>query len=364
MAATKHMLRGGSKAGYDINCPGAATLRATVPDEPAGEAAVRGNAYHDAAEHALKEGLNAEDLLGMTWRRYTVTKEVIDLHLKSYIGFVDDHADDWDWFDVELFMTHPDIPDCGGTADLIYKKGRTLGIGDLKTGQNLISPKADSLHFYAAVAVLSQDLIDDIDDVELTIFQLGEVKQAIITIEELLDWHDRYYASYSDGESFNSGKHCTWCPAMSICPAKRAVAEAAFKYKSIGNDLATALEMIQELEPWIKEVKKDAEKAMMAGAHVEGWKVIETRPTRKWAVDDTDVLEYLGEAGLDLDAAAPRKVITPPQAEKLLGSVETEMVVSVSSGKKIAPLSDKSPALNEEGSRDLSSLHFATKETV
>lgn len=359
MAATKHLLRGGSKAVYDINCPGAAGLRANVPDTPAGDAAVRGNAYHDAAEYALKKGLDVSELLGMSWRGYVVTKDVIDTHLKPYVGFVDDHADDWDWFEVEQFMEHPTIPDCGGTADLLYKKGRTLGIGDLKTGKNLISPKSDALHFYASIAVLSMDL--DIDEVELTIFQLGEVKQAVVSIDDLMSWHDRYMAAYKDGQTFNSGSHCKWCPAMSICPAKRSAAESAFKYKRMGSELAEALALIEELKPWIKEVEKAAESAMMAGAQVEGWKVVETRPTRKWAVDEDEVVRYLESVGLDIESAAPRKAITPSQAEKLLGSVETEMVVSVSSGTKIAPLSDNSPALNTEGSRDLSSLHFATK---
>lgn len=359
MAATKHLLRGGSKAAYDINCPGAAKLRSTVPEGSAGDAAIRGNAYHDAAEHALKEGLDVADLLGMSWRGYTVTQDVIDTHLKPYIGFVDKYVDDWDWFEVEKFMLHPTIPECGGTADLIYQKGRTLGIGDLKTGRNLISPKADSLHFYAAVAVLSLEL--DIDEVELTIFQLGEVKQTTVSIDDLMAWHSRYEAAYKDGESFNSGSHCKWCPAMSMCPAKKDAARTAFQYKRMGADLADSLALIEELKPWIKEVESAAQEAMLAGAHVEGWKVVDSRPTRKWAVDNTQVIEYLESAGLDLESIAPRKVITPPQAEKMLGSVETEMVVSVSSGKRIAPLSDSSPALNTEGSRDLSSLHFATK---
>lgn len=357
MAATKHLLRGGSKAAYDVNCPGAATLRAKIPDSSAGEAAVKGNAYHDAAEHALKKGLSADDLLGMSWRGYAVTKDVIDTHLAPYIGFVDANVDSWDWFDVEMFMRHPTIPDCGGTADLIYQSGRTLGIGDLKTGRNLVSPMSDSLHFYAAIAVLSLSL--DVDDVELTIFQLGEVKRATVAIEDLMAWHDRYVASYRAGDVYNSGPHCKWCPAMSICPAKRRSADEAFKWRSLGGPLSEALEIAEELKPWIKEVEETAKKAMMNGAYVDGWKVVETRPTRKWAVDNTSVMEYLTSVGLDIDEAAPRKVITPPQAEKLLGSVETEMVVSVSSGEKIAPASDDSPALNAEGSRDLSALRFA-----
>lgn len=353
------MLRGGSKAVYDINCPGAAELRAKVPDTPAGDAAVRGNAYHDAAEHALKKGLDVHELLGMSWRGYTITKDVISTHLAPYVGFVDEHVDDWDWFDVEKFMEHPTIPDCGGTADLIYQRGRTLGIGDLKTGKHLISPRSDSLHFYAAVAILSMNL--DVDEVELTIFQLGEVKQAVMPIDDIMTWHDRYMTSYRRGDEYIAGSHCKWCPAMSICPAKKGAAESAFKYKKMGGDLAESLALIEELKPWIKEVESAAEKAMMAGAQVDGWKVVASRPTRKWAVDDTSVLSYLQSVGLDIETAAPRKVITPPQAEKMLGSVETEMVVSVSTGKRIAPLSDSSPALNAEGSRDLSSLHFANK---
>ena len=70
MAATKHLLRGGSKAAYDVNCPGAAALRAKVPESEAGEAAVKGMTRDEvhagyAAGTSMRTWVTADDIAAM-----------------------------------------------------------------------------------------------------------------------------------------------------------------------------------------------------------------------------------------------------------------------------------------------------------
>ena len=361
MAATAHYLRGGSKAYMDINCPAAAELRSKLPPQPAGPAAIKGNAIHDACEYGLIKGLAGQDLLGMTWRSHVMTQEIIDEHITPYFDCVDDMTEEADWFEVEVFMTDPELDDCGGTGDVVYytEKTKTLGIIDLKTGRIQISAKNnDALTFYAWQAKHHFGL--PVEHVQMTICQSGVVRTHTITGAQLDLWREQYVEAYHSNVP-HPGDHCTWCPAKPTCPAVIGKVQKLALWKDM--NLAEALELAQVAKGYIKDVEAAAHDAMMDGLNITGWKVVETRPTRKWALDDAEILTYLAEAGLDLDAAAPRKVITPPQAEKLLGSVEDAMVKKVSSGTTIALETDKRVALNSAGPRDLSDLTNLIIET-
>jgi hypothetical protein len=70
-----------------------------------------------------------------------------------------------------------------------------------------------------------------------------------------------------------------------------------------------------------RKVRDQAHQNAESGMAIPGWVLEKGRKgPRKWAIDDDAVLEtFTGpEFGLDLDAVAPRKVLTLPQVEKIL----------------------------------------------
>lgn len=92
------------------------------------------------------------------------------------------------------------------------------------------------------------------------------------------------------------------------------------------------------IKAWIAAVEKEIQKEIEAGYVFENVVLVPTRPTRVWK-DDADPLKVLRKF-LKLDQAAPRKPLTPAQAEEALGKKTfkekvAEFVTSKSSGVKL-----------------------------
>jgi len=95
---------------------------------------------------------------------------------------------------------------------------------------------------------------------------------------------------------------------------------------------------IPTIKAWIAAVEKEIQKQIEEGHVFENVVLVPTRPTRAWK-DGVDPLKVLRKF-LKLDQAAPRKALTPAQAEEALGKKAfkekvAEFVTSKSSGVKL-----------------------------
>jgi hypothetical protein len=80
---------------------------------------------------------------------------------------------------------------------------------------------------------------------------------------------------------------------------------------------------------------------------VPGYKLVAKRATRQWT-DEDKAASALSQV-LSPEDVYTKKLVTPPQAEKLLKKAKqelpAELVVSISSGSTLAPDSDPRPAV-------------------
>lgn len=82
-------------------------------------------------------------------------------------------------------------------------------------------------------------------------------------------------------------------------------------------DLDRVAAFLPEMKAWIAAVEAELLLALEAGADFQNACLEPIRPTRKWQ-EGLDIIHLLEEIS-DLDTIAPRKALSPAQAEKALG---------------------------------------------
>lgn len=93
------------------------------------------------------------------------------------------------------------------------------------------------------------------------------------------------------------------------------------------------------VEAWVNAVKDQLTRWLEEGVKLKHAELTPTRPSRAWG-DEARALEFLSEYA-SLDIVCPRKIISPAQAEKVLGLAKarsgglSQFVVSESKGTKL-----------------------------
>jgi hypothetical protein len=348
---------GGSTAARRLGCPGSREMEAAYPDTGASAAAIEGTALHSAMEWLLDrdEPIHVKRLTGRAFGHppVRVTEEHITTAIMPALAYFDEVVRTWD-YEVEVQGPFPGIEGAFGTADIVaYPDPRRLIILDWKFGTGVpVSAVGNAqLRYYACVAIERLRAWSTVEEVDLHICQPrvpdGNSSERV-TIDELDAFRVALRKAIDGPPTLAAGDWCRWCRARAVCPEQRARAAAAIRWTEIGRDLPAALSMISGLEDWIRSVQQAAHDALEAGADVPGYKLVEKRRTRQWISEDS-ALEYLVEAGVPLDEAAPRQVLSPVQAEKRLKaageSLPSQLVTLSSPGLTIAPDTDKRPAV-------------------
>jgi hypothetical protein len=264
-----------------------------------------------------------------------------------------------------------------------YKHGRGMGVDVEDNAQ---------LKFYAAGAVFSQAW--PVKTVELVIVQprlansdADPVKRWTMPTYELVEFLDELSTAINRAKramagpmppDFKAGLHCdkSFCNARGtgLCPAYTGRALEALKqdYASVVEVKASALpdpktfdaeglgKLLQALPVWVdwlNQVQQYAEGVMLSGVQIPGFKVVEKIGRRKWVSADEDVASYAELMfGLEADVVRPRKLATLTEVEKQLkaaGATKEQLddfmlkfTLKESSGRTIAPASDRRPAVD------------------
>lgn len=392
-----------------LACPGSVVLSDGKPDSPSRHAA-EGTVAHSLLEDYLVRGLAPEGRVGEV-----ITQDghdiVVDQDMVSALRVAIDHIDEMtNPADIRQAETRVNyaawlgVPTdaAWGTADLIavFSGARELLVGDLKFGRGVevSAVENEQMMLYAGGALLEMDALGvDIDTVRLAIFQprissapsewtitrdelkawlLGRARSGASSVqmavqvypdaaEGATDWHETFLRP---GE-----KQCRWCKAKATCPALRAeVAQTVGEREDItdafepvavahlGNPdpsraLAACLSKVDLIEDWCKAVRAEAERRLLAGEPVPGFKVVQgKRGARAWA-DEAQAEKILREQfRIKIEDAYNLKLITPPQAEKLVkaGTIgprqwpKLQTLITQTEGKPhVAPESDPRPAI-------------------
>lgn len=336
-----HALLSPSSAYRWMSCPGSVNLSRMFPDTTSAYAE-EGTLAHAWAAHFLdpkqpepKESLSSENLT----------------FVQDYVAFVERETAGG-IRRIEYPVSISEVTgeaSAKGTIDCAALVNGTLKIIDLKFGKGV---KVDAEHnlqlmIYAAGALPLFDILDEIQSIELTIFQprINNICSWKLTPKELEEFVNRARARAADAIGFinanplplaalvPSSDACRFCKAKAACPALQRKAAEACDFKPIldkGDDipvipeealsseqLSLNLKLADLLEPWIASVREAAYDRMIEGVEVEGFKLVLGRPGNRQWTSNAEAEAMLKSFKLKEDERYTYKVITPTQLEKL-----------------------------------------------
>ena len=380
----KHASLGASSSDRWMNCTGSPAIIAQVPKKVRDKSSVHadeGTAAHDLAEKCLTSGKNAIDFLHSKFGAFpvdvemaTAVQEYVDVCRATLTG-VGGGANSWVECRINLAPLDPPVPMYGTTDFASYNDvGFILDIVDLKFGRGVLVEVENNpqLKYYAVGTVLEIEKEDPsivITKVRVTIVQPradhpdGSVRTVEYAYSELLDFTgellDQAEATLKPDAPRVPGDWCRWCPAAAICPEKAgqslALAKVEFAAPVVAppepstltvQDLAWLLDTVPAFEAWLKSVRTYATNLLETGGKIPGHKLVDKRADRKWK-DEAKAVEWAEKEGIPSEQAfAPRKLLSMPQMEKLVGKkfIPAELYHKKSSGVTLAPESDKRPA--------------------
>lgn len=367
-----HALLSPSAAHRWMECPGSMAYPANVEDSESSTFADDGTASHEFAAEALRTGKDAEFYLYASVKingvLYTMDEARVEL-VQTYLDLVRERA-----IGRELFIEHRiDLsewlgPDQGGTLDAGVIGDDYIEVIDLKGGSGhkvYASYVAGSkrlpnhqLGLYAAGLLRDAALLGKrIARVNLIIVQpkLYHIDIQEFSVAEILELVDRARkaatlarralaldtsSAEAQGLMSPSEATCLWCRAKAQCPklAQHVALEVRADFETIeatppaapndSNALSTAMQAVPLIEQWCAAVRSAVWDTVANGGEIIGvdgkpMKFVEGKlGSRKW-IDETQAEAALVGQIAD-QSYAPRKIITAPQAAKLLDKKKTK----------------------------------------
>jgi hypothetical protein len=325
--------------------------------------AQEGTAAHALAEHLLTNNeVDASKYLGKEFEGIEVDQEMVE-NVESYINYVRS-------FDGELFVEcrvdfSDWVPNGFGTSDaiVINERDQICHIIDLKYGRGV---KVDAEYntqaqLYALGVFADYGYLYQFNAIEVHIYQprINHFSTWRVSVSALLLFGEyvKYRAAMAmvDGAPATpSEKGCQWCKAAMTCPELRDFVTATIgaEFDALdslppparlsANEIAEVITGAPLVESWLSKVKEHGAD-LAAQGELPGFKMVEGRSLRRWRPDaEAQIIEVLG------DDAYKKSLITPPQAEKLLGkkkSLIADLIEKPEGKPTLAPVSDKRKAL-------------------
>ena len=368
---------GGSTASRVIKCPASVALCAKMPPKPSSKYADEGTLLHNAIAEILEKDLNPSDIIGFKYKELVVTQELYDEKIVPALRSLDEIDPECEMrISVESEVDFGDyLPGVFGSADVIGKLKRSAKVIDWKFGSGVIVEAEENYQgmFYAAAAMRTEKTkwaFEDVDEVEIIIVQPPEMRRWVTTPERIKEFEQQLSIAVKEAKRkdapMQSGSHCRWCAAKPVCPIMTdSVARSTqLALKDLKPDLiATYLQQADVLEDWIKELRELAHQMLESDVRVPGYKLVAKRAIRQWSdealANNESLLHYT--LGLGSDVLYDKKVISPAQAEKILGKEGKEkikdLVVAVSSGSTLVPESDPRPEVLQIGKQLTAALN-------
>lgn len=387
-----------------LRCPGSIALSVGIEDKGS-VYADEGTAAHELLEWCLTEKKDAEAYVGRVIkvgeREFEVDMEMAD-HVNtaiSYLGaYIDVEAGDELMAEQSLPIDHiTGEAGARGTSDVVgvVDNGKRLVIADLKYGKGVSvdAEHNEQMQLYALGALHEFSVLYDFEQVTMVILQprKNHVSDWTISVEDLQKFADRCTAGatfvrqakahFNDGEVANwaeqwltpGEKQCQFCKAKANCPAlgnfvRDAVGADFADISSIGDPLpvppsdgglSDALASVPLIEDWCKAVRAEAERRLLAGAPVPGFKLVRGKAGARQWVDKDEAEATLKSMRLRQDEMYDMKLISPTTAEKLLAKESPKrwtklqpLIAQAQGGLSVAPESDKRPAVEIEPTAD------------
>lgn len=276
------------------------------------------------------------------------------------------------------------VKDGSGTADFltIYKEDeqRVLHLVDLKYGKGV---KVDAYQnrqglLYALGAYQTYDWLhgfkdDDLVRIEIHQPRIGDGEPSLFetTIRELLEFADEAKKAAQQIELGQvdykpTEKGCQFCKHKFDCTARAEdlinVIGLEFEDYGVDGDLkgidqmndqqiSSILLRMKEIKAFLNNIEEHAMSKALAGESIPSMKLVEGRSLRKWK-DENAAAEALEEL-IGVEKTYVEKLITPSQAEKILGKTKSEikdLIVKPQGKPSLVHEDDKRPAFDPSAS--------------
>jgi hypothetical protein len=266
-------------------------------------------------------------------------------HVQTYVDYVHSLQKAGDAILVEHRVDFSEwVPGGFGTADTIIFGDDWIHIVDFKYGKGVQVYVQDNPQplLYGLGAFYEFSLVMDIKKIRMSIVQprLDHIDEWEISVTDLLKFGEKARQAAEattdpKAPRVPGEKQCKFCKAKATCPALyklttetlladfEQIDEAPQPHKLTEEQMRKALENRIMIEAWLLSVENFAKERIASGKGFPGFKLVEGRSTRHWSDDGLagDILEYhLGEA------AFTKKMISPAQAEKLIGKTKKALI--------------------------------------
>lgn len=353
-------------------CPGSVALTKGLPEESS-QFADEGTDAHQLAAVCLETGDNASEYAGLTMDKGNVVSQEMVLAVQDYVDYVRGVESATNG----TLMVEQRLPisaitgesDAFGTTDAVIVAGSECIVIDLKYGRG-VPVAADNnpqLQIYALAALNEFGLAHDFDTVRMVIHQprLGAVSEWVQSVAELNDFAEEVAEAAAHTQIPNAllnptDKGCKFCKARATCPELTHEVFDAVKVEpeaATAVDLSEAMAKVDLIEGWCKAIRAEAERRLLDGAQVPGFKlVLGKRGNRAW-IDKAEAEAALKAMRIPHDQMYDYSVISPTSADKLAKAEvigprqwpKLQALITQAEGKpSVAPESDKRPAITAD----------------
>lgn len=392
-------------------CAAAPREEAKYPEQPSGPAAIDGTHTHTLLEHCVSNNIDPMNVVNETLtdhegefkvdaeraKRVSVATNYINSRMMEMLSTgVAPTIKTEEKVDPHYLIRRSDM---SGTVDIQIIGGGVWEICDYKDG---IADAWDSailqMEQYAVGALASLqipiNLPYPVSTVRLTVIQpklavkgIDAIRSKDYTVQQIIEdvlprlameagRTDDPAAPFTPGES-----QCKYCRAKGACPAVAGqvmkeinvmfspvdiAQQSADKDPTVMSD--DQLRQIQEAAPLMRQlldgVEEEILRRLKAGQPVSGFKLVNGKGSRAWALKDDEMAEKLVKMGVPKSSVYVTKLVSPAQAEKLvwektkggekvkvqltdrqLKTMEQEYVVKMAGKLTVAPESDSRPAI-------------------
>ncbi|MFT8313412.1 MAG: DUF2800 domain-containing protein [Clostridium sp.] len=362
----KHALLSASSSHRWLNCPPSAKLCAEQ-DDKASAYAQQGTDAHSLCQYKLEKalGMNTQDLIK--------NLEYYDAEMENcadeYASFVMEQVEEAKQHCPDLLVLieqHLDfskyVEEGFGTGDCVIVADGVLQVIDYKHGLGILISAEENpqMMCYALGALELFDGIYDVGIIKMTVFQprRDNVSTYTLSKEDLLKWGNEVLSpiaelAYAGDGEFKAGDHCQFCKVKATC-RKRAeynLELAKYDFEMPATLDSTEIEVIlskaDNLIAWVNDIKEYALKQALSGTKYCGFKIVESRSTRKYT-DEQAVADAVSSAGFNpyeqklLGVTSMTSALGKKKFEEILGS----LVYKAPGKPTLVPESDKRPAMN------------------
>ena len=385
-------------------CPGSVREETKYPNDAAGPAALDGTRSHALLEYCLKTETDPMTLVGHVLL-HDMGDFIIDQSRADRVHVAWEHVQGLTYYTEERVDPSNLLgrDDMGGTVDIIVMCDDVLEIIDYKDGMHPVSAVDNAQMEQYAYGVLSK-WVTSAKTLRMTIIQpkfairgLPVISSHDVDKEDFLARKNIIIAQAAstddpDAPLIPGEEQCRYCRAKGSCTAlvnKSLVAldvspldiaqQSANKDPTtMDNDqLAKLLEAAPLIRSMLDSAQDEVLKRLESGQRVDGFKLVNGRGSRQWALSDTDMADRLQKMGVPKTAVYKTEVVSVAQAEKLtwtkkkngeevrqgltprqLKTMQEEYVITKAGKITVAPESDPRKAITV----DVSSL-FSQIET-